>query len=144
VQTNVEWISTVEVPPRADGIRGGGPWRLQVLRAASNRSPEHLWDIAFDPDASSEGCRIFRDREGHVCRVDVSSREPFQTAADMYGLDTDVFGSPALWPMAHVTSQPRLHAHGWVLALSDVQSSFPFTVTHTGEAGNGTSNDVLL
>jgi hypothetical protein len=116
-----DWVSIIDLPYGADGLVGGGPWRLQVIRTSYSRGHFGGW-WALHTAVTTRGSTVHFDEVGDACRVEVVSSEPFEEAAEQYGLDPEVFGSPTLWP--GVSNQ--VAERGWMWTFTDMPEPFPF------------------
>lgn len=122
-----EWISTVELSRGVNGLDGGGPWRLEVLRTDAGERRHHWWPMDSDRKEirMGAGClTVFRDREGHVCRIVLEDQQSFDEAVRAFGLNPDVFGSETLWGGG--PEYWREGPHGWVWTFHEQESPFPF------------------
>lgn len=118
--TTTAWISVVELAPGSDGIRGG-PWLLTITRV-SHQEGDHWWP--WEQDEDGRALSVLRESDGSAVLVRLRSDLPFEEAADAFSLDPAVFGSPTLWPGAHLERNQRVQ--GWSWTHMDVSAEFPF------------------
>lgn len=118
-----DWVCSVVFEGEGTGI-SGGLWSLVALRTDSGEDQGHWWSVRYDRDSSREGMAVCRAMPAdEVARIEVRSALPFETAAILYGLDPDVFGSQTLWGSAPVRSNGD---DGWTWSLRGQSGSFPF------------------
>lgn len=123
-----EWISVLEISPDADGVEGG-PWRLTVTRLTDGRGSQ-WWPWAEDDESPWPLSTMVSGKD--VIMVRLASDLPFAEAAAQYGLDAAVFGSPTLWPGAHMSHGAS--NGGWVWLHGRRPSPFPFSSKNSREA----------
>jgi hypothetical protein len=112
--------------PGADHARGG-PWSLSVARTLG---PDHWLTFELDVHISRPGMKVYRSSiDWSVVLVTVTSDRPFESALKYFGLDSNVFGSPTLWPAPHRRkadgNEPQGES-GWSWLHADAPPGFPF------------------
>ena len=125
------WHCTVLLEPNSDGVVGGD-WRL-IITKVDDSTDLHWWSLS---EATLDGPEVYQNEDGLITLVLLASNRPFEEAAREFRLDDRVFGSPTLWPRAHVegflgsaastdagTVSSRI---GWTWTVSSDDPGFPF------------------